>query len=1387
MLINYIVLLSVLLQLATAFLALRLIKTTEKQLGWAFIAIAMLLQASRRVFTLLGLISGEIIASQVAVSEWMGLIISVFMLIGVAGFGSFLKKSKKSTQDHSQIMEELHARNELKYRRIFENLPDVYYEVNLEGKVLEVSPSIETLSKGQYMPGDVIGKSIFSFYANIEDREAFISDIYKFGKVEDFELLIRNADGTAIQCAITAKLCFDTTNHPEKIIGRLYDISKRLKTREELLTNQVLFQHVAKYAGVWLWEIDASGMYTYVSDSEETILGYKPEDIVGKKFFYDFFSPEVKEELKKAAIDVFSRKLTFKSFENPNIDVKGNVVILETSGVPMLDEANNLVGYRGADIDITERRKSEKEIQKSLSILAATLESTADAILVVNNEGVVVNYNKKFTEIWQIPDTILNRRLDSELKSVLASKLKDPEEFFNNINAVSRGDTSSSFGVFELNDGRIFERYSQTQKIDSQSIGRVWCYHDITEKMKAEQILQESEEKYHKLFESNPQPMWIYDLETLSFLEVNKAAIHHYGYTKQEFLSMTLKDIRPKEDIEGFLKALEKTRETYNPSREWRHLKKNGELIDVTIVSHTITFNNRKAKHVLVNDITERKKAEGDSNKQRKILQSVFDHIPVMISYYNENGKFEMMNREMVEKLGWSFEDWENEGILAEMYPDPEAFKAVFDFMINKPAGWKDFTTTTKYGTEIVTSWTNITLPNGVSIGLGQDITERRQAEEKIREKDIQFQKLSANVSDLIFQFTRKPDGSYYVPVASEGIRNIFGCSPEDVINDFTPISNVIYPDDAARVISDIEYSAEHLTYFTCEFRVLIPGREIQWIFSRSTPEKLPDGSITWYGFNADITERKHAEDELKKISARFSLAVRAGGIGVWDYDIVNDILLWDDQMFELYGISKNDFGGVYNAWLSGLHPDDVARVDLEMQMAFSGEKEFDTVFRIFWPNGSIHTIRSLGQIQRSKAGQPLRMIGTNWDITGQKKAEQELILAKEHAEESDRLKSAFLANMSHEIRTPMNGILGFAGLLKAPDLSGEKQQEYISIIQKSGARMLNIINDIVDISKIEAGLIKLTISESDINEPIEYIYGLFKPEAEAKGMKLSYRTSLTAKQAIITTDTEKLYAILSNLVKNALKYTDKGSIEFGYNLKTVVETDMEQSQNVVADPVEMLEFYVKDTGIGIPPDRQQAIFERFIQADIEDKMARQGAGLGLSISKAYVEMLGGRIWVESEEGKGSTFYFTMPMNLKPLSKAPVANLVQALEGTPVRNLKVLIVEDDQVSEQFISIVVEKFSNEILVAKNGNDAIETCRNNPSIDLILIDIQMPGLDGYEATRQIRQFNKDVVIIAQTAYGLTGERGKAIEAGCNNYLSKPINMDELKALIQEYFKT
>ncbi len=393
---------------------------------------------------------------------------------------------------------------------------------------------------------------------------------------------------------------------------------------------------------------------------------------------------------------------------------------------------------------------------------------------------------------------------------------------------------------------------------------------------------------------------------------------------------------------------------------------------------------------------------------------------------------------------------------------------------------------------------------------------------------------------------------------------------------------------------------------------------------------------------------------------------------------------------------------------------------------------------------------------------------GSCRDISKRKQLEKELVKAIEKAEESDRLKSAFLANMSHEIRTPMNGILGFAQLLKTPKLTGAEQQTFIDIIEKSGARMLSIINDIINISRIESGYVEISLAETNITQLVQDVFNFFKPDAEKKELLFFVKNAWSANQEIIKTDQEKVFAVLTNLVKNALKFTQAGSIELGYEKKG-----------------KFLEFFVRDTGTGIAPEQKEIIFERFRQGSESSTPNFEGAGLGLAISKAYVEMLGGKIWVETKNGQGSTFRFTIPY-LNGIEEIKQIEPVAEEEALPVKMLKILVVENDETSRMLLNIMVKPMASDLFQAFSGYEAIDICRKYPDIDLVLMDINMPEMSGYEATRKIREFNKDILIIAQTAYAMKGDREKAIAAGCNDYISKPINRVDLKKMIQLLFR-
>ena len=403
------------------------------------------------------------------------------------------------------------------------------------------------------------------------------------------------------------------------------------------------------------------------------------------------------------------------------------------------------------------------------------------------------------------------------------------------------------------------------------------------------------------------------------------------------------------------------------------------------------------------------------------------------------------------------------------------------------------------------------------------------------------------------------------------------------------------------------------------------------------SPDKLPiyvhlSGHVTKNGEQCmvsmvDITERKQSEKKLKLLSR----AMEQSPVTVVITDKEGNIEYTNPKFTEITGYTQNEVLDQNPRILqSGKQSSEIYN---ELWQTLLSGNDWYGEFQNRKKNGDLYWESAVISSIVNDSGDIAYFIAVKEDITEKKQMIADLIKAKEKAEESDRLKSAFLANMSHEIRTPMNGILGFTDLLKEPGLSGKAQKEYINIIELSGARMLDTINNIVDISKIESGQTTVSISETNIHELIEHIYSFFEPAVEQKGILFSLKNYLHANDAIIRTDQEKVYVILSNLVKNAIKFTNEGSIEIGYNISKTCQHPE-------------LMFYVKDTGIGIHPENINVIFERFRQGSESLSRNYEGAGLGLSISKAYVEMLRGRIWVESEEGKGSKFYFTVPMFL---------------------------------------------------------------------------------------------------------------------------------------------
>jgi len=372
---------------------------------------------------------------------------------------------------------------------------------------------------------------------------------------------------------------------------------------------------------------------------------------------------------------------------------------------------------------------------------------------------------------------------------------------------------------------------------------------------------------------------------------------------------------------------------------------------------------------------------------------------------------------------------------------------------------------------------------------------------------------------------------------------------------------------------------------------------------------------------------------------------------------------------------------------------------------------------------------------------------------------------AEKKAIESDRLKTAFLQNISHEIRTPMNGIIGFASLLNDDDIDEEQKKQYLGIITGSSNRLLDIVNEMLDISLIETGNLKINRHIVDINRLIDDSFETYHLQVNPK-VRLTCSKGLTGANGVVITDGVKVRQVLNNLLSNAAKFTEKGDIAFGYTLN-----------------VDHLEFFVQDTGIGIPVELHEIIFERFRKADLEPTRFYDGVGLGLSICKGNLDLLNGRITVESEPGVGSVFRFSIPYVKSEISADNPAEYTQF----PVKNqvsLVVLVAEDEISNFMYISELLSGTDIEIIHASNGHSAVEVCNNRPDINLVLMDLKMPVLDGYEAAKKILDIRPDLPLIAQTAYAMPEEREKTRLAGFSGYISKPFKKDQLIDLIRKY---
>jgi PAS domain S-box-containing protein len=650
-----------------------------------------------------------------------------------------------------------------------------------------------------------------------------------------------------------------------------------------------------------------------------------------------------------------------------------------------------------------------------------------------------------------------------------------------------------------------------------------------------------------------------------------------------------------------------------------------------------------------------------------------------------------------------------------------------------------------------------------------EDVTERRRAQDAIRETEQRFRSMADSCPTLMW--VSGPEGA--IQFINRAYREFGGNSLEQVEGD--KWQSEVHPDDRTEYIQAYRRAALNRVPFQGEARFRRADGEWRWIASYAGPRMAPSGEFLGYvGLGLDITERKLAEQALQRSESKFRQLAENIHEVFWMITPAADEILYVSPLYErVWGRTCESLYRNPSSWMEAIHSGDRENAHALFVRQLEGEP-VDSVYRIQTPDGKLKWIRDRAFPIRDGRGQLIRVAGIAEEITEQKRYEEELIRAREGADAANRAKSCFLANMSHEIRTPMNGVIGMLQLLAETELTPE-QRQFAGVAESSGRTLLALIDDILDLSKIEAQKTALENRDFNLRDDIEETVQALRVQANAKGLGFDSRVASDV-PPFVRGDARRLRQVLTNLISNAIKFTQRGAI----GLDTLLESRGEGKATV--------RFAVTDTGIGIRPDQVGRLFSPFMQADESTTRRYGGTGLGLAISKQLVEMMGGRIEVESGEGRGSRFWFTVVLELVAGSRQPASprrlERRTATPGLSGHRARVLVAEDNDTNREVALAQLQMLGYEADAVADGRLAVEALGHG-SYDLILMDCQMPEMDGFEATRLIRaSIDSAIPIVAMTASAMAADRRICLSAGMNDYLAKPVEMAELSEMLARW---
>jgi len=1078
--------------------------------------------------------------------------------------------------------------------------------------------------------------------------------------------------------------------------------------------------------------------------------------------------------------------------------------------------------------DISQRKKLEEDVRRNAERLRLINDSSQDLIYSYDIHSRFTSANRSLCDSMGLTEDEIIGKTHDEL-GFPESQCREWDLLHKQV--LQSNKTVISPTSSPMPDGTVHQFEVVLNPLhdpEGNIIGIGGTTKDITIRKKAIDDLVLSEARFRSTFDQSPVGSVMVGMDR-RFIRCNAAFCHFLGYREEELIGRAISDITHPDDVELGMEDLKRILNgTIDSARlQKRYLRSDGATVWGEVTISLVKDADDRPLYFLpiIRDITEQKRTEAVLLENEERFRSLYENSTIGLYRTTPAGEILLANPALLKMLGYEkFDDIITRDLNYGGY-EPETirdeFKSILDregLVIGLEAYWRRKDGSLVYLRESAKA---IRDESGAIIyydGTVEDISERKNAEQALVESEERFRSLYENATVGLYRTT--PDGT--ILLANPTILKMLGYKDLEELSRRNLEQGGFDPDYPRSRFKEI-----------MEREGIVVGLESVWkrkdgtnLNIRESARAIRDGEgkILYYdGTIEDITARKTAEaalrrsnEEIRRNNERLESLVkitqyRASSIqDLLDFALNEAIVLTQSKIGYIYYYSEKDQQFTLNTWSKEvmnecrvLNPETVyalantgcwGEAVRQRRPFMTNDYSLSDEFMKGTPEGHVplrkfltvpvfvgaEIVAVIGVANKEEdynqtdIHQLTLLMDSIWKMVEREKDQQELIRAKDRAEQSDRLKSTFLANMSHEICTPMNAIVGFSGMLSEPDLEQDERTRFVEIIQSRSDDLMHLINDILDISRIESGNATVILERVKLDQVIGELESVFSERLKrVRKTDLVLRAEIPASVTplVIDTDPYILRQVYSNLIDNAIKYTGRGEIRFGYHLP--------QNNRIT--------FYVSDTGIGIAPENQALIFETFRQADMKDSHKYGGAGLGLAICRGSLVLLGGEIWVESVQGHGSTFLFSLPCKEEPgtgETPAPVKKEEMVTGMSRWERRQILLVEDEESNMEFLKTILRRTGASLVPAYNGRQVRDHYQDLSKFHLVLLDVRLPDATGWDLAREIKAIRPDLPLIAQTAYAMTTDRQKSEESGCDNYISKPIKKEVLLSIMAEY---